>query len=171
MDKYADFLRGDVIKISNLKLKEMESIAIKNNVKKRYRICLHDSPENRQHEMLVCTTHGDYSRPHKHVNMSESHFIIEGSERIVIFDDEGGIVDTFLLDRSDGMLCYRINSSVYHMSIPLSDTVIELETKGGPFVPESNIWAPWAPSGNDCHENEKFVKMIVESIDNGNKTV
>lgn len=171
MDKVVDFCQGDVVKISANTLQDMKQIAKSNTEKKRYRICLHDTPENNQHEMLICVTKDDYSRPHKHIGMSETHIIIEGCERIVLFDENGVVRESFLLDRESGMLCYRVNSDVYHMSIPITDTVIEMETKRGPFHPESNIWASWAPDGADISLNRKYVEHIMEDIYHADKTV
>lgn len=164
MDKLVDFMSGDVVIIASDRLDEMERIACSNKEKGRYRICLHDSPENRQQEMIICVTKDDYSRPHKHIGMSETHIIIKGRERIVLFDEKGDILNTFIMERDSGYLCYRINSEVFHMSIPLSDTVIELETKGGPFYPESNIYPTWAPDGTDKEENREYVERVLEKI-------
>lgn len=161
MDRVADFSNGDIIKVHSDRLNEFKTIALNNTQRKRYRLCLHDSPENRQQEMLICTTKDDYSRPHKHAGISESHYIIDGSERIVLFDEDGNIKDTFILERSYGYLSYRINSQMYHMSIPISDTVIKLEVKPGPFVPESNIYPDWAPDGTNITETRKYIDSIV----------
>ncbi len=165
MDRLVDFCSGDVVRIPSKRLEDMRKIAQSNLEKKRYRICLHDAPENPQHEMIICVTKDDYSRPHKHVGMSETHIIIEGSETIVLFDEDGNIKDSFVLNRADGDLCYRINSDVYHMSIPITDTVIEVEAKGGPFLPESNIWADFAPDGEDKREATIYKNKILRKCE------
>ncbi len=157
MDRLADFSTGDVVKVHSSKLEEFKKIALGNTDKKRYRLCLHDSPDNRQQEMLICVTKGDYSRPHKHLGISESHVIIDGSERIILFDNDGNVKDTFILDRNGGYLSYRINAEVYHMSIPITDTVIKLEIKPGPFKSESNMYPDWAPDGSDLNATNQFI--------------
>ena len=166
MDKLVDFEQGDVIKISSDRLQEMEFIAKSNMQKKRYRVCLHDNPQNRQHEMIICMTKDDYSRPHKHINMSETHIIIKGKERVVFFDENGRITENFVMDAGKGILCYRINSEVYHMSIPITEIVIEIETKGGPFYPESNVWAPWSPEPDNYLEVRRYIQGIVSKLEN-----
>ncbi len=162
MDRLVDFMQGDVVRVSSLALDMMEEIARSNTGKKRYRICLHDSPKNRQHEMIICTLKGDYGRPHKHVNMSETHVILKGKELIVFFDRKGDVLDSFVLDINGGELCYRINADIFHMSIPLTETVIELESKGGPFNSEDNVYAIWAPDGNDNKEIEEYVRDVLK---------
>ncbi len=165
MDRFADFSFGDVIKTRFDQLEEFKKIALSNKSKKRYRLCMHDSPNNRQQEMIICVAKGDYSRPHKHVDVSESHYIIEGAELIVLFDDDGRIMDYFILGKEGGYLCYRINSGLYHMSIPITDTVIKLEVKPGPFVADSNIFPNWAPDGSEICVANVYVDKIKEMID------
>ncbi len=160
MDRLVDFCSGDVVKISSRALGEMQQIAKSNTEKKRYRICLHDTPENIQHEMIICVTKDDYSRPHKHIGMSETHIIIKGTELIVLFDEDGNVTDSFVLDLENGYICYRINSDVYHMSIPITETVIEVETKKGPFFEKSNSWADFAPDGTDKAEADKYRRRV-----------
>lgn len=164
-DHLADFSTGDVIKVHSGQLDGFRNIAMQNPGKKRYRLCLHDSPDNALQEMLICVTKGDYSRPHKHVGISESHHIVDGKERIILFDDDGNVTDSFVLDRKSGYISYRINSEVYHMSVPLTETVIKLEVKAGPFTPGSNIFPDWAPDGEDTGEAEKYVNAVMTGIE------
>ena len=163
-DRVVDFSNGPIIKVHSSQLNELKQIAKSNPKNKRYRLCMHDSPDNALQEMLICVTKDDYSRPHKHVGISESHHIIEGSERIILFDEEGGIIDSFILDWDSGYISYRINSSVYHMSVPITDTVIKLEVKVGPFSPDSNIFPEWAPDGNNSDETRKYINDTIESV-------
>lgn len=160
MDHLSDFSVGDVIKVKANQLKEFKQIAMSNREKKRYRLCLHDSPQNELQDMLICMAAGDYARPHKHENMSETHVLIEGSMAIVLFNDNGDIQDVFVMDREKGYISYRVNAPIYHMTILLSATAIEHETKAGAFAPESNIFPAWAPDGTDINEAMSYVEKI-----------
>ena len=164
MDHVADFSVGDVIKVHSEQLKVFPPIAQSNMEKKRYRLCMHDNPDNRLQEMMICMVQGDYARPHKHIDMPESHMILMGQAAVVLFSDTGAITDAFLFDREKGILSYRINADVYHMTVMLSDTVIEYEVKPGPFDPANNIYPDWAPDGNNRKETERFLIGMKEKV-------
>lgn len=160
MDHVADFLSGKVVKVHKNELDSFKNQAKKNKVKKRYRLCLHDTPENKLHEMLICRCLNDYSKPDKHVGTTESHTIIEGTEMIILFDDEGEVTDAFLLDKEEGYISYRINAEIYHMTVPLTKTVIDYEVKSGPFDNSTNIFPEWAPEEDDEDSVIKFMENI-----------
>ena len=114
--------------------------------------------------MFLCRTYGDYTRPDKHINCSESHTIIEGREAVILFSDEGVITDVFILDRDSDYLSYRINGAIYHMTIPLSEVAIDYEVKLGPFRPSSNIFPDWAPDGKDQTQSARFLREIKAQV-------
>ena len=156
MDHMVDFSSGDIVKVHSDQLKVFKEHALDNTEKKRYRYCLQESPQNMLHDMLLCRTRGDYTRPDKHNGIPESHTIIEGQELIVLFSDDGIITDAFVLDRDSGYLSYRINADVYHLTIPLTEIAIDYEVKLGPFRADSNIFPSWAPDGTDKEDAMKF---------------
>lgn len=164
MERYVDFSNGDVVKIHKEKILTMPQIAIANKIKRRYRLCLHDSPDNSLQEMFICRTQGDYVPPDKHFGIPESHTIIQGSEAIILFSDDGDIIDVFLLDRDRGYISYRINSDVYHMTVPITDVAIDYEVKPGPFLPENNIYPDWAPKNEDNETVQLFLNQIQSKI-------
>ena len=164
MDHLSDFSKGDVVKVHTSQLSDFKKTASGNQVKRRYRLCLQDSPSNKLQDMLICRTRGDYYRPDKHGGIPETHTIIDGREEIVLFSDNGEIVDVFTLDRADGHLCYRVNSDIFHMTVVLSEFAIDHEVKPGPFTNESNIYPIWAPDGSDPDENERFLKELEQRI-------
>ncbi len=43
-------------------------------------------------------------------------------------------------------MAYRVNASVYHMTVALSDAAVDYEVKSGPFTEQTNIFPDWAPS-------------------------
>ena len=153
MINYADFSNERITRVYNKDLVEYKEIAL-NNKKQggnpRYRLCLHDSPENDLHEMVICVSKEDYFRPHKHNTGTESHFIIKGRILAVFFDEKGNVIQHVILGKQEeDCLGYRINSNTYHMLIPLSDTAFFHETKKGPFTSENNVYAEWSPENYD----------------------
>ena len=164
MDRISDFSNGNIIKVHSRQIEDFKKIALGNTEKKRYRLCLQDSPGNRLHDMFLCRTRGDYSRPDKHIGIPESHTIIDGREVIVLFSDEGEVLDAFVLDRDGGYLSYRINTDIYHMTITLTDTAIDYEVKLGPFTPSNNIFPDWAPDGGNYEEAQAFLAAIERQV-------
>lgn len=163
MDNYVDFSFGEIIKVKTDSLNKFRQIAKSNEKKKRYRLCLHDTPKNQLQDMLICMVKGDYIRPHKHCDMPESHLVVRGQAIIVIFYDNGEIKETFLLGRG-GYLMYRINADIYHMTLLESETFIEYEVKPGPFCPDNNIYPTWAPDGKNGEEVRDYIKRLEEKI-------
>lgn len=160
MTHYVDFSNERITIVSNRDLEQYKNNAIANQNeggKARYRYCLHDAPENELHEMIICVTKDDYFRPHKHEGGTESHYIVEGRSLIIFFDEEGSVIKhTILGKQKNDSFAVRIEPNIYHMNIPLSDTVIFYEVKKGPFVSDSNTYAKWAP--------ENFEETFIENI-------
>lgn len=118
----------------------------------RARICLHMSPADSIHEMVIAIRRGSYSRPHRNVRQSKSYFAIDGRIALIIFDDSGKIIKRICLEPSSAAVFFcRLNSNCWHTVISCSDQAVFLETNGGPFVKELEEYAPWAPDG---HETE-----------------
>lgn len=162
MNHYADFSKGDVIKVHSKQFEEFKRIAENNNEKKRYRLCMHDTPENKLQEMMICKTIDDYGPPHKHQKIVESHIVLRGKELVVLFSDNGEITDAFVMQPDSEFISYRINTDVYHMSIVLSEASVDYEVKVGPFDPKDNVIPDWAPNPNNKNEIKKFIEYIKE---------
>ncbi|MDE2223604.1 MAG: WbuC family cupin fold metalloprotein, partial [Candidatus Omnitrophica bacterium] len=62
------------------------------NLRRRMRLCAHQTVDDRIHEMFIVHTRDAYVRPHKHLNKTESFFLLEGEVEVVFFDDDGGII-------------------------------------------------------------------------------
>ena len=99
---------------------EFLKVAALRNKRERIRLCTHRSVDDTVHEMLIVHTSGGYVRPHKHPNKSESFHIIEGELDIVVFDDEGEMIEVVSLGEygSGKNFFWRISDSYYHTHIP-----------------------------------------------------
>lgn len=164
MKTKAEFCESGIVKLGMSQIEKIKYLVDKDDLCKRYRLCMHDSPDNILQEMFICRYIGDYCKPDKHFNMPESHTIIEGTEAIILFDDFGEILDIFILDRDKGYLSYRIDNDVYHMTVPLTEYAIDLEVKPGPFKPENNIFPKWAPDTDDEQAVQKFLDELMIKI-------
>ena len=113
--------------------------------------------------MFIVRGKGDYGRPEKHTYTTESHTIIEGRLLIIIFNDVGNIKEVFELSKNK-FHSYRMDTNVYHMSIPLTEQVVYYEAKLGPFPNEGNIFPSWAPEGNNRKQVEEYMEKLKEKI-------
>jgi cupin fold WbuC family metalloprotein len=117
--------------------------------RKRIRLCVHASPDENLHEMLIVLHRDTYVPPHAHKKKSESFHMIEGALDIVIFNEDGipKSAIPLSLDASD-YLYYRLADATFHTVIPRSEWVIFHETTNGPFRREETLFAPYAPDNS-----------------------
>ena len=68
--------------------------------------------------MLIVHHREAYVRPHKHFGKPESFHVIEGTARVVIFENDGQIRDVLdMAPYGQGKLCYyRMPDEVFHSS-------------------------------------------------------
>jgi cupin fold WbuC family metalloprotein len=120
------------------------------NKRKRIRLCAHKDADDSVHEMFIVHHSGNYVPPHNHFSKVESYHLLEGVLDVIVFDNDGLILDIIRLDEKskEGYFYYRIPKGLYHMLIAISDIVIFHEITNGPFDQEAiNMHIPkWAPS-------------------------
>jgi len=107
------------------------------------RICLHNNPENSLHDMIILEYFNrKCKKPHKHLEKDESLQMLEGKMKVLIFDEQGGLIDRTLLDTKNDII-YRNGRGLYHVWLPITEFVIYRETKQGPFKQDDNIPPKW----------------------------
>ena len=165
MNKHVDFSQQDVVIIQNSQLEQFIEQSASNTDNAKYRFCMHDTPDNKLQEMFIVRKKGDYCRPDRHADIPETHIIMRGKEAVVLFDEDGKIINIIFLDDKEGVLAYRINASIYHMTVTLSDWAVDYETKLGPFTNELNEFPEWAPKNEETDKIEKYMKYILQEIE------
>ncbi|MBI2664016.1 cupin fold metalloprotein, WbuC family [Candidatus Woesearchaeota archaeon] len=140
--------------------KDIELIKAKaqRSTQKKSRLCMHSTEGDKLQEMLIVHGKGTYVRPHKHVNKAESFHVVEGTARVIVFDDNGKITKAFEIgDYESGKPFYcRMNDKHYHTLIITSDWLVFHESTTGPFNRADTITAPFAPKNDD--EIAEFMK-------------
>ena len=156
----SDIVSIDKKDIHDLKKKVMQC------PNQRIRICAHQASDDRLHEMLIVITQSSYIRPHKHQHKSESFHLIEGLLDVLIFNDQGDIIE--LIEMGDVLsgkkFFYRLSSSYFHTLVLRTDLVVFHETTNGPFVKEHTVYAPWAPDQSDHDAKKVFDDDIARKI-------
>lgn len=159
-------IKDEIVKVSRHDIDILKKSALR-NPRKRIRLCAHRDIEDKIHEMLIMLTKDTYVRPHKHLGKSESFHVIEGSLDVVVFDDEGNIIEVVRMGDyfSGRKFYYRLSEPYYHIPLVSSDYVIFHETTNGPFRKEDTIFAPWAPEESDNIAVKEFRKQLERDIE------
>ena len=136
------FFQEKLMGVDKKIIDELRKVAI--TEKKNARLCIHTSPEDDLHDMIICQRKGTYIKPHKHVSKSECIHLIEGRLTSVVFDDSGNVLKKVTMTPNT-VFVVRTEKNYYHTYIPTSEYVIYHESKPGPFVRDGDsIFAPWS---------------------------
>lgn len=150
-----------VLKIDDGYIQELKNKA-KTNGFNRCTMCLHNDINARVHEMIHVMAKHEYIRPHSHPFKTETKIMIEGELLMVIFDQQGKVLDQYILQssRNNGIFTTRIDMGIYHTNIPLTDTVFH-EVITGPYVgKDDSVFPEWAPDINDQDGIMDFMKKL-----------
>ncbi len=139
-----------VVTVSRTHLEDFQAMAA-SNPRHRARLCAHKESANRINEMFIALTGDAYIRPHRHLNKSESFYIIAGTAAVIFFNASGQIEDAVEIgDYASGRpFFYRTEDSRYHTQIVTSSSLLVHEVTNGPFSPADTEWAPWSPDESD----------------------
>ncbi len=152
------FFKNELAYINNNILEELKSIVLKEN--KNVRISLHTSSQNTMHNMIISQGDYTYNRPHKHINKAETYHILYGEQIVIIFDNNGNVIDKVCMSKDENMI-YRFEKDTYHMTIPITKCCVFHESKIGPFVRKrDSILASWSPSDNNPKEVKTFLDKL-----------
>lgn len=137
---------GDVVWATKENIDFLKQCAAE-SPRRRARMCAHPGPENSIHEMLVVLARDNYIHPHIHPGMTESFHCMEGCMDVVLFREDGEILEVVHMGAFGSGLpfFYRQTVPLYHTLIPCSDFVAFQEVTQGPFRRENTVLASWAP--------------------------
>ena len=162
LDEKVVYNTEDRIKIDEDRISKLKSIAAKNE-SKNVTMCLHRTHDVAVHEMINVYPKGMYVRPHKHLDKTETKHMIEGKMLMLMFDEEGGVTDKFVIGEkgSGECLAYRIDKNLYHSIIPLSETIVYHEIISGPYTgTNDSIFPEWAPEIDDQKGIQEFIDRV-----------
>ncbi|PCI42189.1 MAG: cupin [Rhodospirillaceae bacterium] len=144
----------DVLTVHVSDLAQIKNMAL-SSARGRARLCAHHNGGDPLHEMLIALVKDNYIRPHKHPGKTESFHMIEGRLMIVIFNDDGKVLQCVHLSAptcpspDEQAFYYRLAIPMYHTVIPMTEVAVFHETTNGPFRPEDTFFADWSPSESD----------------------
>jgi len=127
------FNSSDLFLLKEEVIDNLKEIA-NNHPLKRSRVCIHESLENKVHEMIIVAHKDGVIPPHKHPEgKPESYHVLEGELKVLIFDEEGNKEDEFILSHNFHPKMYRIKGGIWHQPIPITEWVVYHEVATGPF--------------------------------------
>lgn len=115
--------------------------------RRRARLCLHRGSQDSVQEMLIVFCRDALVRPHRSLDKSESFHVVAGELRVLIFDDNGRVAQTFDMGPpgSGKTFMCRFASGPWYTYIPLSEFIAVHETARGPFLSSDTVFPNWAP--------------------------
>ncbi len=119
-----------------------------------------DDPVNR---LLNALEPGTYIRPHRHLNpgKDEIFLLLRGRIAVFLFDNEGKITETQILDPPKGVYGAEIKAGTWHSLLVLESGSVIYEIKEGPFTPLApENFAPWSPAPEDTERVKKYMELL-----------
>jgi len=109
---------------------------------------LHPADDFCCHRLLNAIEPDSYIRPHRHLDpvKDESFVILRGKLGIIIFANDGKVLQSSVLSTESGTVIADIPHGVFHTAVSLEPGTIFFEAKAGPYRPlAEGEKAPWAP--------------------------
>ena len=93
----------------------------------------HQSLEDKCHRFLNALEPGTQVPVHHHPTKDETFVILKGRVKVLIYNDDGEVVESCVLSHEEGRYGVDIPKNVWH-SLECSESCVLLECKEGPFV-------------------------------------
>lgn len=95
----------------------------------------HQSLDDKCHRFLNAVEPGTVVPVHKHPTKDESFVVLKGRVKILVYNDEGIVLEEVILDPKEGRYGVDIPKGVWHTLESLESGSCIFECKEGPFVP------------------------------------
>ena len=105
----------------------------KNSPRRRMNYNFHQSLDDKCHRFLNALLPGTSIPVHHHPTKDETFVVLKGKVRVSTYNDDGEVVESYVLCPADGRYGVDIPKNVWHGVECLEPSVL-LECKAGPFV-------------------------------------
>jgi len=127
------------------------------------RVCMHQSPEDDLHDMVIAHPKDWYVRPHANLAKTKAYHIIKGSMLFVGFDNNQNELFRFTLDEANPI--FRLQKGVFIFIWVLSDVCIFHEIAIGPFERDiDTVFADWAPSVDNLASIQEYIRKAIKDL-------
>ncbi|MDR1224951.1 MAG: WbuC family cupin fold metalloprotein [Tannerella sp.] len=151
------------MKLIDKKLLDETTQKAKQSPRLRMNYNFHESLDDPLNRLINAMEPDTYLRPHRHKNpdKNEIFLLLRGKAALLLFDDEGNVTETVMLDPSAGIYGGELPPGVWHTLIVLESGSVIYEIKQGPFAPLSpENMAPWSPAAEDADEAKKYMEQL-----------
>lgn len=123
-----------ILKIDNALLDQISESA-KSSPRLRMNYNLHDSPDAPAQRLMNALEPGTILPVHRHKHTDETYIVLRGAIRVLFYNDNGELIDKFLLDPCDGEYGVNIPAGTFHTLEVLSKGTVIFEVKEGKYTP------------------------------------
>jgi cupin fold WbuC family metalloprotein len=151
------------MKIINHRLLDTVTARAKESPRLRMNHNFHASLNDPVNRLLNALEPGTYLRPHRHCNpdKDEIFILLRGRVAIFLFDEQGCVTETVMLDPLKGCYGGEIAAGVWHGLLTLESGSVIYEVKPGPFAPLTpENMAPWSPEAGDPEGAEEYMRKL-----------
>ena len=99
----------------------------------------HKSIEDKCQRFLNALEPGTYVPIHRHVSKDENFVLLKGKVRVSTFNDQGDIVDSYIISHDLRRYGVNIPKNVWHSLECIDSGSVIFEVKEGPYNPEEKV--------------------------------
>ena len=93
----------------------------------------HQSLDEKCHRLLNALEPGTQIPVHHHPDKGETFIILRGKVKVSTYNDNGGVVESYILSHESGQYGVDIPKNVWH-GLECLEPAVMMECKAGPFV-------------------------------------
>ena len=101
----------------------------------RMNLNFHQSLDEKCHRFLNAVEPGANIPIHRHPEKEESFVVLRGRIRVITYNDDGTIIESIVLNPSEGHYGVNVGKNVWHTVEALEPGSVIFECKEGPYVP------------------------------------
>lgn len=109
----------------------------KNNDRLRMNFNLHESLDSKAQKLFNALEPGTLLPIHRHPSTSETYIVIRGGIKVIFYNNDREVTETFDLDPLKGNYGVNIPANQWHTLEVLTSGTVIFEVKDGPYTPLS----------------------------------
>ena len=155
------------MKLIDRKLLDETTEKARQSPRRRMNYNFHESLDDPVNRLINAMEPETYLRPHRHKNpdKNEIFLLLRGKAALVLFNDQGTIIESIILDPKADVYGGEIPCDAWHTLIVLESGCVVYEIKQGPFTPLSpENMASWSPDPEDLEGVQKFMDKLKSFI-------
>ena len=123
------------VKLISKDLLDVVSFNAKASPRLRMNYNFHKSPEDSVQRMLNAIEPGSIIPIARHIDNNETLILLRGKLKVLIYDNNGSIIEECILDVTKGNYGYHIPKNVWHSVESLESGTVMFECREGPYKP------------------------------------